>query len=275
MINVLDLPGINADGTEDNKTVLARAIGGAPDGEHIYFPHGQYLISTNWISGKTSLKISGEGTLIPVDPLKPIFIVNRNRDSRPTDGLLIEGLRFKGTIKVNGAHHSTIRDCRFMEQSEEPRAYGEPAITVYKSHDIILRDNHIFKRLIGIVSHSPDSRFTGNIITACSVAISSNSANCMIDNNRMFPFDRTSPKTGVMQRCIYLGGLAKYLHNISIRENNLGHPNGIAIVAYSPCTVNDCLIDGNQFLQVEGKDLVYNVIMDESRQNIRRMNRPY
>ena len=78
-----------------------------------------------------------------------------------------------------------------------------------------------------------------------------------------------------MQNCIYLGGLEKYLHNISIRENNLGHPDGYAIVARFPRNANDCLVDGNQFLQVAGKGLVHNVIMDETRQNIRRMNRPY
>lgn len=262
MINVLDLPGINADGITDDTAVIARAIRDARTGERIHFPVGEYLIRTVWISGKQQLKISGEGTLIPANPANPILRIN-TKAGVPTNGLIIEGLLIRGTVAFNGAHHSTVRDCRFLEQP------GHPGIRAFNTHDLILRANHIYGRSIGIECYSPDSRYTGNILTDCDIAIQSNSANVMIDNNRMFPYP------GSMQTGIYLGGLAKWMHLIGIHYNNIGHPDGFGIHARFPLDANDCWITGNQFLQADGKALVYNVEMDESQQQIRRMDRPY
>ena len=262
MINVLDLPGIHADGDTDDTLTIATAIRDASPGERIYFPAGEYLIRTVWISGKQQLRIDGEGTLIPANPVNPIFRINTNAGV-PTTGLLLEGLLFRGTVAFNGAHHCTVRDCRFLEQP------GQPGIRSHRTHDLILDANHIYGRSIGIECYSPDSRYTGNILTDCGIAIQSNSANAMIDNNRMFPYP------GAMQTGIYLGGKAKWMHLIGIHQNNIGHPDGYAIHARFPLDANDCGITNNQFLQADGVALTHNVVMDESQQQIRRVPRPY
>ena len=255
MINVLDLPGIHADGVTDDTLTIATAIRDASPGERIYFPAGEYLIRTVWISGKQQLRIDGEGTLIPANPVNPIFRINTNAGV-PTTGLLLEGLLFRGTVAFNGAHHCTVRDCRFLEQP------GQPGIRSHRTHDLILDANHIYGRSIGIECYSPDSRYTGNILTDCGIAIQSNSANIMIDNNRMFPHP------GEMQTGIFLGGQDRFMHLIGIHNNNIGHPAGYAIEASVSLSAERCRITGNQFLQADGVALTRNVEMDESQQHI-------
>ena len=261
MINVLDLPGIHADGVTDDTLTIATAIRDASPGERIYFPAGNYLIRTVWISGKQLLRISGEGTLIPANPAQPIFRVNTKAGVR-TSGLLIEGLLIRGTLFFNGAHRSTVRDCHFLEQP------GQPGIRAFRTHDLVVDSNNFYSRSIGIECYSPDSRYTGNILTDCGIAIQSNSANIMIDNNRMFPHP------GEMQTGIFLGGQDRFMHLICIHNNNIGHPAGYAIEASVSLSAERCRITGNQFLQADGVALTRNVEMDESQQQIRRTPRP-
>jgi hypothetical protein len=260
MINILEQPGVVGDGVHDDCAGIQKVIGSAGEGESLYFPLGEYrTVGLLYVNQKRRMTLCGPGHLRP-DGLELMKVSGSGRDG---GSICLTGLSISGSVYLNKSHNVRIDQCHFMG----PATW--PGVQIFGTHDVTVERCTFDDRTVGIENQAPDTAIYGNLFRGCDVAIRNTSAAVMIDHNRMFPYP------DVMQTGILLDGMAKWMNLIQITNNHIGHPTGFCIDSPEHyLNRNICLIQGNQFMQEEGKDLVRNVEMVVHDQQIARVSMP-